>query len=249
MTTLREAAFNVLNLMTGGRSTNNEYLSLEQIKFAIHYYRALMLRSDMQKGDQTRPFEQSLGILTLNESSLGGEVFTRNGIFIQQTSKTIPRLVRLKSGKEGLTYVGPPDLSENFPIVDYRAAMWQRYNRFTFNNRRAFIYDDYVHVVGDPVFYELEAIMKNPQYVINESAIVSKEVSCIAVRGIFEDTIEAGNFSKAADDPPYTDRDPFPISSDMIQRITQGLISGEMNVMIQSPNDTQMNTIPDHKKT
>ena len=47
--TLDEIAYNLLNLMRGGRSSNDEHISLEQIKFNIKHYRAMFIRRDYAK--------------------------------------------------------------------------------------------------------------------------------------------------------------------------------------------------------
>ena len=41
--TLDEIAYNLLNLIRGGRSNNDEHISLSQIKFNIKHYRAMLL--------------------------------------------------------------------------------------------------------------------------------------------------------------------------------------------------------------
>ena len=45
--TLDEIAYNILNLLRGGRSSNDELISIEQIKFNIKHYRAMFIRRDL----------------------------------------------------------------------------------------------------------------------------------------------------------------------------------------------------------
>ena len=47
--TLNEIAYNILNTYRGGRSNHNDHISLDQVKFTIKYYRAMMIRRDMAK--------------------------------------------------------------------------------------------------------------------------------------------------------------------------------------------------------
>ena len=42
--TLDEIAYNILHLLRGGRSSNDELISIEQIKFNIKHYRAMFIR-------------------------------------------------------------------------------------------------------------------------------------------------------------------------------------------------------------
>ena len=44
--TLNEIAYNLLNLIRGGRSHHDEHISLDQIKFNIKHYRAVFIRRD-----------------------------------------------------------------------------------------------------------------------------------------------------------------------------------------------------------
>ena len=66
--TLNEIAYNILNLVRGGRSSNNDHISLDQIKFNVQYYRAMYIRRDFTRnGVITRGLEQDLGCLELEK--------------------------------------------------------------------------------------------------------------------------------------------------------------------------------------
>ena len=66
--TLNEIAYNILNLVRGGRSNNNDHISISQIKFNIKYYRAMLIRRDFTRnGMITRHLEQDLGCLELEK--------------------------------------------------------------------------------------------------------------------------------------------------------------------------------------
>ena len=60
--TLNEIAYNLLNLVRGGRSNHDEHISLDQIKFNIKHYRAMFIRRDFAKnGFTSRHIEHDLG--------------------------------------------------------------------------------------------------------------------------------------------------------------------------------------------
>ena len=66
--TLNEIAYNILNLVRGGRSSNNDYISTGQVKFNVKYYRAMLIRRDFARnGIFTRHLEQDLGCLELEK--------------------------------------------------------------------------------------------------------------------------------------------------------------------------------------
>ena len=80
--TLNEIAYNILNLVRGGRSSNNDYISTGQIKFNVKYYRAMLIRRDFARnGMVTRHLEQDLGCLELQkvDASTAGDVIQWNG--------------------------------------------------------------------------------------------------------------------------------------------------------------------------
>ena len=64
--TLDEIAYNLLNLVRGGRSNQDEHISLDQIKFNVKHYRAMFIRRDYAKnGFVSRHVEQDLGCVSV----------------------------------------------------------------------------------------------------------------------------------------------------------------------------------------
>ena len=69
--TLDEISFNLLNLFRGGRSSQDEVISLSQIKFNIKHYRAVFIRRDYARnGLVTRHLEQDLKCVQLEQVDL-----------------------------------------------------------------------------------------------------------------------------------------------------------------------------------
>jgi len=180
-TTLNQAAYNVLNLMRGGRSTNNEYISLEQIKYAIRYYRALLIRRDVHAGRRTEGMEQELQPIKMEPATLTGD--NHPGIFPDSTQLTpvlksveaLPETIRLKD-RDGITYVGGDLSVGSFQLIDFMAAPWQQYSKYTSAFRRAWTREDYLYVMGWSI---------SPLPDAN-----------ITVRGIFENPATAHDFRR-----------------------------------------------------
>ena len=64
--TLDEIAYNILNLLRGGRTHNDELISIDQIKFNIQHYRAMLIRRDYARnGYVSKTIEQDLGCIFL----------------------------------------------------------------------------------------------------------------------------------------------------------------------------------------
>ena len=131
--TLSESAYNILNLLRGGRSTNNEHLSVDQIKYIILYYRALILRRDLaEAGARTEDLEQDLGLMTLCIVDPGEGVLPDLAArgFLMKTVREIPDPLRLKE-RVGITTVLSADFRYAFPVIDYSAARWIRHGKYT----------------------------------------------------------------------------------------------------------------------
>jgi len=116
--TLDEIAYNLLNAFRGGRSSQDENISLDQIKFNIRHYRAVFIRRD----------------------------YARNG-------------------------------------------------------------EDYLYILNN------------------------KGADYVNIRGVFESPEEASTFSDCSGVPCYTDASQFPMPMDMVQAITQGMMSGELRLL------------------
>ena len=64
--TLDEIAYNILNLLRKGRSSNDEFISIDQLKFNIKHYRAMFIRRDYARnGYVSNHLQQDLGCLNL----------------------------------------------------------------------------------------------------------------------------------------------------------------------------------------
>jgi hypothetical protein len=153
-TTLNQAAYNVLNLVRGGRSTNNEYISLEQVKFAIRYYRALLFRRDIHNGRRTEGMEQELQPVKLEPVTLSTD--NHPGLFpassgvisVLRSVEQLPETIRIKD-RDGITYVGGDQAVGAFQLIDYMASPWQQYNKYTnpaAGFRRAWTREDYLYL-------------------------------------------------------------------------------------------------------
>jgi len=94
--TLNEIAYNILNIVRGGRSNNDDHISLSQVKFNIKHYRAMMIRRDLARNNfMSRHIEQDLKCLRLipvDASRCCGEynlnIVPSEGLSMQQAEMT-----------------------------------------------------------------------------------------------------------------------------------------------------------------
>jgi hypothetical protein len=230
MATLKEITYNILNVMEGGRGTNSEYYSLRQIEFNVQYYRALLLRRDAERGyidlnQFEQEFETPLEVISAYSDNSAVDLCDLYSMLLR-SSLTIPKSINLK-GHYDLTWVGTAN-RQSVPLSRFYQLQHFKYNRFTSTGRRAYVANDRLFVVGDP---GVEALFDTTvEYCI--------PLSSVLVRGVFADPTEVEG---------WQDTDEYPISLDMVQRITQSLLNGEMRQMVDQYADTELVSIPDSK--
>ena len=217
--TLKEIAYNILNLYRGGRSSNNEYISLSQIEFNIKYYRAMLLRRDFVKnGLISRHSEQSLGCIELEKVNASQCCSLPLDCDVVRTVVDIPRTVRYNF-QDAITHVSDPSGIITIPVVDPLTVQFLPYDRFTKNTRKAYMIEDRL-------------------YIYNPGGM-----DTINIRGVFEDPEEVAKFECDGSDC-YDDSANFPLPMDMVQAITDGLAKGTFMMIAQSLTDTENDTLP-----
>jgi len=218
--TLKEIAYNILNLYRGGRSSNNEHISLSQIEFNIKYYRAMLLRRDFIKnGLISRHSEQSLGCIELEKVNASQCCSLPIECDVVRTVVDIPRTVRYNF-QDAITHVADPSGLITIPVVDPLTVQFLPYDRFTKNTRKAYMIEDRL-------------------YIYNPGGM-----DTINIRGVFEDPEEVAKFDCDGTDC-YDDNMPFPMPADMVQAITTALLSGEMVMMANGTTDTTLDRTQD----
>ena len=60
---------------------------------------------------------------------------------------------------------------------------------------------------------------------------ISGDITKLFIRGIFENPAEAMLMEDPTLDATNVDDEPYPLSGDMIQRITEGILSGELPML------------------
>ena len=211
--TLNEIAYNILNLVRGGRSSNNDHISLDQIKFNVQYYRAMFIRRDFTRnGVITRGLEQDLGCLELEKVDASKCCNLPVECAVYKTIKKIPKTVRF-SFRDAITHVSDVTGIGTIPLVESHAVQWLPYDKYTKDQYKAYMIEDYM-------------------YVYNANGL-----GFINVRGVFEDPKDVALFD-CDDSDCYNDDMDYPLPADMLQMITQGILSTELVMLSGSMNDT-----------
>lgn len=218
--TLDEIAYNILNLVRGGRSSTGEHISLEQLKFNIKYYRAMLIRRDFARnGNITRHLEQSLKCVKLEKVDASKCCSLPANCDVYASIVKIPRTVRMNF-KDSITHVADVTGINTIPIVDPQTVQWLPYDKYTPTAKRAYMIEDIL-------------------YIYNANGL-----EFINVRGIFEDPEELKDYDCDGVDC-YDPESQFPIPMDMIQIITQGIMSGELQLLAGTTSDTSNDNAQD----
>lgn len=214
--TLDEISYNLLNLFRGGRSSQDELISLSQIKFNVKHYRAMFIRRDFARnGLVTRHLEQDLRCVKLEKVDLSKCCNITLNCPAYRSVKKIPRTVRFNF-EEAITYVGDVSGLGRIQLIRPYEANYITADKFTGNNAKAFMIEDYLYVLHP------------------------KGADYVNVRGIFEDPEEVSEFIDCGGQPCYTGASQFPMPMDMVQAITQGMIQGELRLLAGTFSDTNL---------
>ena len=222
--TLNEIAYNLLNLIRGGRSNHDEHISLSQIKFNIKHYRAVFIRRDYAKnGFISRHIEQDLGCLKVIKVDASKCCNLPIDCSVYRTIKEIPRTIRYNF-EDAISYVGDVTGMGTIPLVSPQTVPFLPYDKYTNKKMKSYVLDNYVYI------YNAEGL------------------EFVNVRGVFEDPQHVAAFECCDGDYPgsqsssYTpttncdscysdDKHEFPIPMDMIQSINQGILGGQLKLL------------------
>ena len=213
--TLTEIAYNLLNLVRGGRSNNDDHISLDQIKFNIKHYRAMFIRRDYAKnGFTSRHIEQDLGCVHLEPVDATQCCNLPSHCIVYRTVKPIPKTIRYNF-EEAISYVGDITGTGTIPFVNSNTIQWLPYDKYTNKNMKSYMINDFLYIYN------------------------AKGIEAVNVRGVFEDPEDVSRFDECDGGGCYDDsKHHFPISMDMLSLINQGILAGELALLSGSFSDT-----------
>lgn len=184
--------------------------SLEQIESQVHYYRALLIRRTVDKNRIVSPqFVQVLPCIKTKALPKSECEDILSNCIIYRTEERIPSFVRFRNGS-GITFLGTTGKEIHYKEIDFNSLRFQEYNKYVKRPVGYYITDGYIYLVNaSPEHIRIEGVFENPQSV--ESVL-----DC------------SGNYITFEED--------YPITLDMVQQITQSILSGEAKVIKQEEN-------------
>lgn len=186
---------------------------IERLKFNVLYYRALLIKRDQERNSSMpEQFMQSLCI-DMQKVNASECCDVSLDCIIMRSATKLPKAIHVKSGSP-FRYVGTIDNLKPFAPMSVGGLPYISYSTYTGKAPKYFIQNGYL-------------------YVINSKA------QKLNVKGIFEDPRELLDFECSGD--CYSDDGEFPITAEMVQRITQAMMAGELNATTNDGAEIKVN--------
>ena len=202
MATLNEIVYNIALQVEKA----DDAVLLERLKFHVAYYRAQFIRQD-QKRNHSLPsqFVQKLDCLEMEEANAMECCTVEDiGCTVWRTKKTFPRPVRIYDCSE-FGYVGTVDSKQPYQRTTGVQAEYAAHNKWTSSQPRYIYANDRIYVLN-------------------------ARPSKILLKGIFEQPQDLAGYTCCDNTAAFSEDKQYPISMDMVQRVTQSILSTEMQL-------------------
>lgn len=165
--TLKEIIYNVSNLKAGGVKSDDVKMSDEQYASIIHYYRAKLIRQEIDRGMKLDP----MLIQPLLDVEVERVAFSRgqplSGKTVYRTTKLIPRAVATK-GSNLVVFVGDNLLGSAFQRTTATKVQFDTFRPYTSLNPKWFEFNDHIYVVTEDSLTNIviQLVAENPYRVL-----------------------------------------------------------------------------------
>ena len=165
--TLQEIVQQVQNMKDGGITSSSIKMSNEQIADIVHYYRAKLIRQEIDRGMK---LDTAL-IQPLFSIEVERVKFDRSqplsGKTVFKTTKKIPRAIATK-GPNLITFVGHNLLGQAFQRTTLYKAQLDIYRPFTALNIKWFEFNEHIYLITEDSLKEIviQLVVENPTKVI-----------------------------------------------------------------------------------
>jgi hypothetical protein len=212
MSTLSEIVYNLRNLATAGRLSDDSIITFNQLKFIVNYKRAQYLRQDYNKNYFDNDFVyQDLGCLEMELADEAECCHFETGCQLFRTKNLLPEFVKLVD-RFGIK-VNAINKTKRFELV--------------LPERFPFVGNTKYPSLTEKIFY-----LNNRLY--------SKNLYALNVRGILVNPIDARGFV-CGDGPCYTEESQYPITADMLELITKDIMQTELKILLMTGQDFENN--------
>lgn len=234
MATLNEIAYNIKNIATNGRASDDFDISLSQIKLWVIYHRNKILLEITNNGKFIPlQVEQDLGtvpVIKVDKADAPGVIYGENvyKVSYQNYSRSgiLPQFLKFNN-KRGVTFVGLVDKVTPIPLVDEHNIYLGKYNRFAKNHRRAYFIDKELYLVLP----------------------LDNEMSYVNIRGILQDPRDGDKINGTSQALPLIRYDdeitPFPFPDEHLPVLVDRVLKSELAYTLRTPQDNFNNGVED----
>jgi hypothetical protein len=213
----------IADTIADGVGKSLDFTFKQRVKFAVKYWRARLIRQEVQKYGANPAFLQQYHV-TLSRVDLTHLSPVTSECYVMESTHCIPKSVRLENNL-GLLYVGSITGKRPFSYCPLELLEYKLAVPFTRNL----------------VYYELiETTEGTKLRVFNNT-----KIKYVLIRDFLEDPAEVNTCNCNEDGEIiecYNDDMNFPIPFDLIPIIIQGLIKGELAI---NPNDLEVDIKPE----
>jgi hypothetical protein len=148
MAKLNEIIANIKNLRAGGVQNRDIKLSDRNYAFIIGYYRALLLRREIEQGRRAKGnWIQNLGQVSFIKADRNECCDIEDCIV--RSEFQIPSPIEIYES-DLITYVGTTDGNIPFQRTTYNRALWDKYNPYTGKLPKWYIQNNYIYIINPP---------------------------------------------------------------------------------------------------
>jgi hypothetical protein len=225
MAKLNELIFNIKNLKAGGIQNRDIELSDRQYAFIINYYRALLLRREIEQGRKAKGnWIQNLGQVDFIKADRNEACDIEDCTV--RTELQIPSPIEIYEG-DLITYVGTTDGKTPFQRSTANRVLWDAYAKYTGKLPKWYIQNNYIYIENPPTsIFQIGNI-----------------------QGIFEDPIKAVEFNTSKCPPESTECQDvlnfnfeYPVPMHLLDSLYKMMMDAEIKFSTLLPPDTLNNS-------
>lgn len=221
MATLREIVKNIRRTVEKGDSSDDFRYTDRQLAFQVNYYRAKLLRQQIQKHKANYRAVQNLGRVTLVTADKN-ECCDIDACVLR-TELPVPTF--LTAPDEVVTYVGEIDGSNPYQKTSPQRLLWDGFAQYTKSLPKWYILNNYIYII-------------NP---------TTTRLKYINIQGIFEDPIKAEQFRTC--NCPGNNEDcsdgfdnEYPLDTSLIDMLNKLILQTEFQIYATTIEDTENET-------
>jgi hypothetical protein len=216
--TEKEIVYNILNTHSGGRLSDDFIPSYNQVAFMVKYVRAMLIRRDANEIWDINPdYYQDLGCIKLIKVDKAECCEIDLDCDILRTEIKLPKPIRLKT--KVAIIVNAVDKQTTLDVILPQRSLYIKYSKYTAAIPRVYYLNGYIYVPN------------------------TLELTYLNVRAIIENPEEANSFL-CDGEACYTADSNYPLPADMVQPLTELILSKEMNYMLKTAPDENNNSQP-----